>query len=140
MVTHRKLAIDEGPLALDLPMSMPVVNANINISQAGAHPVATVSLKRWQWRLQVPKPTTITAADLIVGYRVVGANGQPGVFTSNLDSSSRVKVTTVTRTISEQVRKNSILFKGYIDLQLDYAEATRSGGYSGTVTVNVECP
>jgi len=139
-VSPRRLAIDEGGMALSTAMSMPVVDADILISQEGVRPEDTLSLQRWQWRLQVPRPTTITVADLLVVYQVAGPDGQPGVFTSNLDNTSHVKVTAETRTITEERRKNYILFKGYINLQLDYAEATRSGGYSGTLTVDIDCP
>ena len=123
-----------------MDLNLPVGDAAISISSGGFTPRATISLGRWQWRLRVRRPTTITAGDLLVSYQVTGSDGTAGVLTADSAPSSHVQATVSTREIRQRQGNNRRRFLGYIDLQLDYSNATRAGNYSGTITVTVDCP
>ncbi len=138
-VARPDLAVNECDYSVSMDLTLPAGDADIHISGGHFNPTVTIPLDRWQWRLRVPRPTSITAGDLIVGYQVVGSDGTPGVFTSELDAASHVAVTVSTREIRQRQGRKRRRFLGYIDLLLDYTHATRSGRYTGTITVFVDC-
>ena len=139
-ISHTEQSIAEQSVSDDLSLSMPIGNADIDVSQTGLIPVANMSLSKWQWRLHIPRPTTITSSDLIVTYKVLSPDGRQGIFRCKKDYSSIIKVVPVTREVTETVRKNYIIFKGYLDLHVDYSDAKRSGIYEGIILVTVDCP
>jgi hypothetical protein len=131
-VSQTDLAVSEGGRSLTLDLALSIADAGINISGSNFSPIVTVTLNEWQWRLRVPGNPDL---DLSVSYQVAGSDGTPGVLTSVLDPYSKVNATVLSRDI---VRHGSNWY-GYIDLQLDFSNAMRSGPYTGTITVFLNC-
>jgi hypothetical protein len=138
-VSQPDLAVNEGSYSLSMDLSLPVGDVGLNISSGGT-PTVTISPNRWQWRLRVRQPATVTAADLQVSYEVYGSDGTPGVFTSVQDPTSQAQVTVTTREITQIDKRNQRIFLGFIDLEIDYSNSTRAGNYRGTINVTVDCP
>lgn len=131
-VSQTDIAVSEGSRSLTLDLALSIADAGINISGGNFSPIVTVTLNEWQWRLRVPGNPDLT---LSVNYQITGSDGTPDVLTSVLDPSSKVNATVLSREI---VRHGSN-WLGYIDLQLDFSDVMRSGPYTGTVTVFLDC-
>jgi len=131
-VSQTDLSVGEGGRTLTLDLALSIADAGINISGGNFSPIVTVMLNEWQWRLITPGNPDLK---LSVNYQIAGSDGTPGVLTSVLDPYSKVKVTVLSREI---VRAGSN-WRGYIDLQLDFDDAMRSGPYTGTITVLLDC-
>ena len=137
---------DEGATTLVMPLSLPLGDAQINPTTVPTS--TTLQLNRWLWRFRIRLTLLTTpppywppdANDLVVTYDVNGSGSNSGWFHSVLDPSSRIRVTVVTREIRQRNRFNRRIFRGFVDLKIDYGQATRSGDYVGTITTTVDCP
>lgn len=138
-VSATDLALNEGAFTANIDFILPVTDAGINISSGGFDPTATISPHLWQWHLRIPRPTTITVANLLISYQVTGSDGTVGSLTSVLDSSSHVQISVLTRDIRQRQFQNHLRFLGDIDLEIDYSNVTRAGAYTGAITTTVDC-
>ncbi|MDH5638782.1 MAG: hypothetical protein OEZ04_09840 [Nitrospinota bacterium] len=91
------------------------------------------------WELSIPFASRITIKDLMVVYSVSGGNGRSGFFQSADIPSSVMKVTVIPKGIKQSIVNDRIVFRGYINLNVDYSAVTVAGSYNGMISAAVEC-
>jgi hypothetical protein len=97
------------------------------------------SFKNHVWQLTVPAASNLDAASLLVSYSVSGSVGGSGVFVSPSDPSSVIEITVIPKRIERIIVGGNIIFRGYVDVDVDYTGATASGSYTGAIVTTVEC-
>ncbi|MDH5509902.1 MAG: hypothetical protein OEZ32_06040 [Nitrospinota bacterium] len=91
------------------------------------------------WELSIPFDAKLTINDLMVIYSISGGQGRSGFFQSGDVPSSVMKVTVIPKGIKQLIVNDRIVFRGYIDLDVDYSAVTVAGSYNGTISAAVEC-
>ena len=140
-ITNPDKSINEGgPFVATMDMAFPTGAIALLPSGHGYPTAYTTTLNYRIWRLRVRRPTTLTAADLIVTYTVTGSNGVNGVLSSVSAPASQMAVTVIPLAIQTRIRPNRVRFRGFIELLIDYSAITIGGAYTGTITSTVDCP
>lgn len=127
------MAVPASPASVDLPLgTVAVGEAGITPGGGPMFPLR-VPVGRFSWRLITF--VGVNATDLRVDFSI--DNG--GALISSADSGSRVQADAVVRTITANNIFFFTVFDGFVDLLLDPSLATRAGGYSGTLSIEVDC-
>lgn len=146
-IFFRTQAVRPQDAPIDVPsMAVPSPQANVDlpldtvaIGDAGISPGGgpmlplRIPVGRFIWRLVTF--AGVNAADLRVDLTI--DNG--GALISSADPRSLVQADAVVRTINATNFFGLTVFNGFVDLLLDPSLATRAGGYSGTLTIEVDC-
>ena len=139
-LTTRDLAIPrhgQGEVAMKLDKPQGALN-----TPSGGNEISQkvrMTFRSHVWQLSVPAASNMTVGDLMVSYYVSGSAGLSGVFVSVSDPSSMVDVTVIPTRIQRIIQGDKIIFRGFIDVDIDYGRATKSGKYSGAISSSVEC-
>ncbi len=123
------------------PLTLPAGSISFTPSPHGIATTATIPITGFMWRLRVnrPVPPGFGVGSILVTYQVTGANGAPGVVSSVSNPASQASVTVQPKPIRVRVRRNRIIYRGFVDLFVDYSAATVSGQYRGTITTTIDC-
>lgn len=136
--THQVMApqviSDSGVVTIDLPMKTTLTSADL---------AGLLTATRVETKLSVPTPVwqfralaaSLDRSNLKVSYTV----DDNSYLRSVRNSSSRIGVRVVPRSIDTSPWFSFTQFFGYIDLHFDFSEATLAGDYSGQLFVSVEC-
>jgi hypothetical protein len=129
-----------GPAKVFMKLNLPSGEAR-NAAE-GEIEIATggrMAFRNHVWQLTVPASSNLDIANLMVSYSISGSAGMSGDLVSLIDTSSIVGITIIPRQIQRIMAGDKIIFRGFIDVDIDYTRATKSGGYSGTISTSVEC-
>jgi hypothetical protein len=92
----------------------------------------------WTWTFTL---NNSTRPSVTVVYTVTGANGQPGVFSNSIDTSSTIAVTVIPGGVTAvnvgKASNNSWKLTDAVDISFSYVNIKNSGTYSGTVQAKV---
>ncbi|MDH5477957.1 MAG: hypothetical protein OEY50_06475 [Nitrospinota bacterium] len=103
------------------------------------NPRVTRPLNGHVWELSLPFGSNIQAENLLITYLVSGGTGRTGFFQSRDNPASIIQATVIPRRIEKTIFDDRIVFRGYIDVDLDFQDATVAGGYTGMISAAVEC-
>jgi hypothetical protein len=130
------LAFAQGSASVNLPLNFATGNVNINPGSGGFSTTATTEMGNWSWQITADTRNWASTGEMLVTYVV--HNG--GKLSSDLQPSSRIDASVVTYNLDVRKFQNKkTRFRGFLAVTTDYANATRAGRYSGTVTVTVQC-
>jgi len=122
-----------------MPLNSAIGSISLTPSGPGINTTARIRIGQRAWRLRVPKPTTIDVNDLIFEYRINDGQGIQGQISSISQPASVAPVVIQQRRVTRTDRQNAVIFKGYIDLLVDFSRASYSGGYTGQITSTIDC-
>lgn len=129
------VSINAGTASVTVPLSVAIADLNINANTGTFQTEVRTELPNWTWRLFADTRQWIAQTEAEVEYEVVGTG-----LVSVLDSSSRIGVEVAER--DRDVLRfpgRRTRFRGFLDVILDYSEATRAGAYTGQITVTARC-
>ena len=97
------------------------------------------SLHEHVWELSVPRGSRLSANRIIVNYSIDGSAGNQGSLRSVKNPSSRIDVFVFQRGIERTIMDDRIIFRGYVDLAIDFGNASAGGEYAGVITSTIDC-
>lgn len=131
------MAVNEGPVDLDISPYGSVIDAvMINPQQTI---LQTTIVRRivdlWEWKALKNKHEN--RPDIGVEYILRGANGKQNILSNTSDPSSVITVTVNPLITAVTEKNNQWIFNGGIELELDFAEITKSGNYEGSIEIRI---
>jgi hypothetical protein len=128
--------VSQGPVSVSMPLSVGMADAGLSPSGGVITPTTTVSIARWVWRLRADTRDGWNQNNLRISYTM----GTNNTMVAAADSSSIVNATVSTRYIDERrPGTRNTEFQGFIDVFVDYTNATRAGTYNGILNITVDC-
>lgn len=136
----RDQSIPEGSFMATLPLDLATATASLSLSPDGINTRFEFNnINGRMWRLRVPRSSNLQISDIDVDYRIEDAVGTVGFLSAQNNSNSKVEITASQKNITRSLSTNRIIFRGYINLSGDFAKATHSGRYRGTLISTVDC-